>query len=461
VTDLDEFGPALVSAMEFVSDLVIIFDAEMRLEHINPFGLDVLGYSSVDEVIGMSVVDLVHPDDLGGAVVSMARVLDVNATIRGRPAIVRIRRADGTYLRVEANGGPGTTEGGAVTRIVITARPTHDADVHERLMNLLTTAAPSEKSFELVPSFGLWRQPNLLSAVFVLDDDGIPLAFGSPELVALGELDDPDAPWASAVASGVERYCAADELPPAARARAVGQGVTQIRVSPVFDSLHRINAVVVMAHHERSSLPADRTTLEFAWMAMQKMVTVLDMALTWRFQATELRRAAATDPLTGLANRAGFWSRYNPVSSDASTGSVAVLCVDLDLFKPVNDSYGHGVGDALLMEVADRLRHIVRPVDLVARVGGDEFTVVAHDLEAAQVTTIADRIVHELCQPFTISGHEIRIGASVGVAISPRDCFDAELLLNAADRALYEAKNTGRSRWVEASSHRPRGPAAR
>jgi diguanylate cyclase (GGDEF)-like protein len=185
------------------------------------------------------------------------------------------------------------------------------------------------------------------------------------------------------------------------------------------------------------------------------MVAVLEMALAWRCQTAELRHAAATDPLTGLANRAGFWSRYQRTTSGTAAESVGVLCIDLDRFKPVNDTYGHAVGDGLLIEVSDRLRRIVRPGDLVARLGGDEFTVVVHDLEERQISRIADRIVEELCRPFTVGGHRVGIGASVGVAVAPVDRFDADSLLDAADRALYDAKHSGRNRWVRSDHNGP------
>jgi len=282
----------------------------------------------------------------------------------------------------------------------------------------------------------------------VLDDEGSPLAFGSEALVALGALDDPDAPWAVPVGSGDELFVPVDELGDVARSRAVAHGLTWLRARPVHDALHRSNALVVMAHDATSPLPADRSTLEFAWFAIDKMASVLEMALAWRCQAVELRRAAATDPLTGLANRAGFWSSYQRGTAATARETVSVLCIDLDRFKPVNDSHGHAVGDALLIEVADRLRRIVRPGDLVARVGGDEFTVVLHDLDDDQVARIADRIVGELGSPFTVAGHTVSIGASVGVAAAPVAGLDPGELLDAADKALYEAKGSGRSRWV-------------
>jgi diguanylate cyclase (GGDEF)-like protein/PAS domain S-box-containing protein len=456
VDDVERFGPALAGAMTHVSDMVTIMDEHGNFEYVNPFGLEVFGYESADELIGTPMLDTIHPDDLPRVMIAMARMLDPEVPVPGRPALLRIRRADGSYVRVEANGSigssPGTSPGSSANRVVVTARPTIDADLHEQLMSVLTTGAPSEKSFELVPAFGEWRQPNLLHAVFVLDDEGRPLAYGSSALLALGALDDPRAPWAAVAQSGEELFVAIDELADAARERAAAAGLTHLRARPVVDDLHRSHGVVVIAHDATSPLPDERSTLEFSWYALDKMADVLEIALAWRFQAAELRRAAATDPLTGLANRSGFWSRFERTAAAIAHESVTVLCVDLDRFKPVNDTHGHAVGDALLVEVADRLRRVVRPGDLVARVGGDEFTVVVHDLAEDQVAGIADRIVTELGAPFAVGGHAIEIGASVGVAGAPVEEFDAEGLLDAADTALYEAKNSGRTRWVRADT---------
>jgi diguanylate cyclase (GGDEF)-like protein/PAS domain S-box-containing protein len=448
MSELDRFAPALLGAMVNVTDLVTVIDGTGCLEYVNPFGVQLFGYERADELVGRSLAEVIHPDDFERVLTAMARMLDVDAEIPGRPAILRIRRADGTYLRVEANGATGAVDGVPMDRVVVTARPTTDADLHDHLMHLLTSGAPSEKTFELVPELGFWRQPSLLNAVFVRDDEGVPLGFGSPALVELGGLDDPDSPWPSVADSGTELFVAVDDLDVEARARARERGLTFLRARPVTDALHRAPAIVVMAHDGTSPLPADRSTLEFAWMALDKMTAVLEMALAWRCQAVELRRAAATDPLTGLANRAGFWTSYRRTTAVTAKETVSVLCIDLDRFKPVNDSHGHAVGDALLVEVADRLRHIVRPGDLVARLGGDEFTVVLHDLDEHAVATVADRIVHELGAPFEIVGLPISIGASVGVAAAPADGFDADQLLDAADKALYEAKAGGRSRWV-------------
>ena len=172
---------------------------------------------------------------------------------------------------------------------------------------------------------------------------------------------------------------------------------------------------------------------------------------------TEARRAQAqieqmarSDSLTKLPNRMHFRERLNSalVLTREST-SVAVLYVDLDRFKAVNDTFGHPVGDQLLCAAAQRMSHCVRQTDLVARLGGDEFAII--QISASQplaATALASRLVQAFHEPFEIDGHDVQVGASVGVALAPAvtisDDIGLEALLQSADLALYAAKAAGR-----------------
>jgi diguanylate cyclase (GGDEF)-like protein len=155
---------------------------------------------------------------------------------------------------------------------------------------------------------------------------------------------------------------------------------------------------------------------------------------------------ARHDPLTGVANRALLRQRLDEAAADLANGyHFAVLMIDLDHFKSINDSHGHLIGDKLLSEMAARLRSLVRTGDLVARLGGDEFAVVAHDVSAgAQATALAERICRAAQQPFQIEGQNLFVGASVGIALAPQDGRRVQELLQAADLALYAAKSAGR-----------------
>ena len=169
-----------------------------------------------------------------------------------------------------------------------------------------------------------------------------------------------------------------------------------------------------------------------------------------RLRERELQQLALHDALTGLANRMLFHERLGHalMTHRRNSGALAVLFIDLDGFKQVNDRYGHGGGDAVLTAVADRLRQCVRVSDTVARFGGDEFAVLAERLTAADdVEIVAGRIVHALQTPFDIDGQPVSIGCSVGVAVHQHDDHTAEELLRGADEAMYAAKAAGKNRY--------------
>jgi diguanylate cyclase (GGDEF)-like protein len=164
---------------------------------------------------------------------------------------------------------------------------------------------------------------------------------------------------------------------------------------------------------------------------------------------------ARHDVLTDLPNRLLFRERLEEAlaESQRSTQRFAVLWLDLDRFKAVNDALGHAIGDELLVAVADRVRTILRQGDVVARLGGDEFAILQRAGEQPiAASSLADRLISELSQPFNIQDHQLHIGASVGMAIWPSDGADGDTLLKNADLALYRAKADGRGvfRFFEA-----------
>jgi diguanylate cyclase len=162
-----------------------------------------------------------------------------------------------------------------------------------------------------------------------------------------------------------------------------------------------------------------------------------------------LRHLALHDPLSGLPNRTFFVERLSELLEQvrANGSPAAVLMIDLDRFKEVNDTLGHLVGDGLIRAVALRLLRAVRDHDLVARLGGDEFAVLAPGVaEAAALPPIADRIIETLRAPFRIMGHPIVTGASIGIAKITPECGEAADIMRCAEVALYRAKNQGRNR---------------
>ncbi|WP_460079508.1 diguanylate cyclase domain-containing protein [Roseibium sp. LAB1] len=160
----------------------------------------------------------------------------------------------------------------------------------------------------------------------------------------------------------------------------------------------------------------------------------------------EVRRLAMTDHLTGLSNRAHFSQSLEEsvVIADRENRKFALMMLDLDTFKPVNDSHGHPVGDALLQAVASTIKRCTREGDVVTRIGGDEFAVIIGDYaEEKDVLACAARICREISRPMEIKGKKINISISIGVSFYPDDAEDAKSLITHADQAMYEAKNSG------------------
>jgi len=158
-----------------------------------------------------------------------------------------------------------------------------------------------------------------------------------------------------------------------------------------------------------------------------------------------VRELAFNDSLTGLPNRAMFFDQLKRCIEQAQRGGegAAVLFLDLDRFKYVNDTLGHDVGDQLLIAVARRIQRSVRVVDCVARLGGDEFTVVLADVATADIaTSVAKKICQSLSKPFLITGHRISVSASIGISLYPQDGTDVGTLLQHADAAMYRAKKS-------------------
>ena len=165
-------------------------------------------------------------------------------------------------------------------------------------------------------------------------------------------------------------------------------------------------------------------------------------------RAEDLAHRAVHDPLTGLPNRVLFMDRLEVAlaRTERRPARVAVLFFDLDGFKLVNDTLGHEAGDQLLAQVAERVRHVVRPTDTVARFGGDEFTVMAEVADEQEVMDIAERISATIASPFTVESAEAFVSASIGIAVASGPGDNPDTLIREADAAMYRAKQQGGAR---------------
>ncbi len=183
--------------------------------------------------------------------------------------------------------------------------------------------------------------------------------------------------------------------------------------------------------------------------AAKYLVVVIEDVTEQRRLEKRIFFMAHHDALTGLANRAAAVEKIEEAAAHQhrSGDKFAVLLLDLDRFKAVNDTLGHPAGDALLCEVATRLKSLLRATDLVGRLGGDEFVIIQAcegELRPA-ASALSDRIIHHLARPFCIDGNEVNIGVSIGVALAPEHATDPDNLMKMADTALYSAKSAGRN----------------
>jgi len=253
----------------------------------------------------------------------------------------------------------------------------------------------------------------------------------------------------------------------------IGASVDELRATPVFDLLQRLapvdesgaGALEAIRRHLQEGTPFRdlplatllRGTTRWWSLTAKPLIDADGRRVGWRGVAHDITEAqhanhqltwlAHFDPLTGLANRHQFRVQLAALLAPAAgpPKPCAVLCLDLDHFKQINDTLGHAIGDGLLREVAKRLLDATRSSDTVARVGGDEFAIILRDVSAAsEAEQLTQRLLEGLRAPCEVRGSHVAARASIGIAVAPRDGSDIDALLNHADLALYAAKSAGR-----------------
>lgn len=212
-----------------------------------------------------------------------------------------------------------------------------------------------------------------------------------------------------------------------------------------FRMLHRDGHVLWVEAHDQPQRLNDGTLL---WTGYVNDITERK-ALEASLLASEAkyRQLAQFDPVTGLANRAEFFTRLRLALqlAERQGQTLALLFIDLDRFKPINDAHGHAAGDALLWQVGECLRAELRGTDLVARIGGDEFTVLLQGpIDTATAHQVAEKLCRAIASPFQVASLRLSLSGSIGVALYPVHGRSVEVLTHAADKAMYQAKAAGR-----------------
>jgi diguanylate cyclase (GGDEF)-like protein/PAS domain S-box-containing protein len=430
---------------------------------INPFAI-------VDECgmfrwVGQSIEELLgwHPDELVGKSVdmivapsSLPDVLEAFAELENLPEKATYPRGGvGQAADLVCRDGTTTPCNLIAATKSQTGLPYHlvfarRAGYERALDNALEAIAQHAEVDEVLAHLVATLQQSIPRCVVAIGDgwqgDRFTVAAGDGVDLLVG---DPASPWARALATGedvVVRNPA--DLPPSLAALAGAHGLASCWVHPVL---------VPGDDHPRAALimwrPYDGIPTRFTWSAVHRTGRLLRFTLQWDRSHRALEFAATHDTLTGLANRPAFVGRLAEIAKVAE-GEAAVLFLDLDRFKPVNDELGHLAGDRLLQTVAQRLAGALRPGDLVARLGGDEFAVLCERVAPDDVETVARRLLDALAHPIPVDGsHDVTITASVGVTELGR-AESPEAILARADLAMREAKARGPGRW---SAHPPPG----
>jgi diguanylate cyclase (GGDEF)-like protein/PAS domain S-box-containing protein len=456
------------SLVEHSLDAILVLERDGRVRYASPSTNEMSGYPP-GSMVGNDFYEIVHPDDV--EIVAEAIASSTPDPRRQRRCTFRARHADGRWLSIEA-AALDLAEDPHVRGIVFTGRDAtlqqeaaaavraSEARIRDQasILEMIATSVPLSETLAEICRMVEGQLSGIRCTVLLVSADGSMLRHGAapsfpPSFVRA--LDGLPIAEGSAVcgtaAARVEAVTSFDIATDPACARyadlARDHSLRGCWSTPICASSDNrvLGTFALYLDEPRAPTPAEEAVVE-------SVLQLAAIAIERNAFDDRLSHQAHHDPLTGLPNRTLFGELLEHALRRAqrSGSALAVLFLDLDRFKVVNDSLGHDAGDVLLSALARRVAAVLRPGDVVARFGGDEFTVLCEDLVPSaadqQAIGVAERLLDALQEPFTVDDEEQFVSASIGIAIGMTGLERPEALVRDADAAMYRAKDRGKAR---------------
>lgn len=441
-----------VALLAQVSDAICVVDANGVITDAVPGGITRLLGWEVEEVLGKNVFDLVHRKDHERALEGFVHAIGPDDL---KPMVLRVRHRGGEWRHLQVSG-QNLLDDPAVEGVVITGH-----DVTEMVMADAVLVAENEILGLVASDAGLNATLDSIcrmvddrvggtTTLWLLDEEADALiAVSGPGLAPEGRAEVGNAEqgiggasWVHLLPEGVfVSDPEVDENWADWRDEARRWGIRCSWTRPIRDDDGRmLGALIIYRSMLRAPSPQQEQLTELA-------ARLAGLAVRRDRDAQSLAHAATHDSVTGAANRTLFAARLQAAVARQRRGSAppAVLFIDLDHFKQLNDRAGHSAGDISLRMLAERLTSIVRPSDVVARYGGDEFAVLLEETGDDEAMVVAQRLLSAISEPIDTGRRKHRLSASIGIAIG-RPSIDADALVRRADLAMYRAKAAGRGR---------------
>ena len=399
----------------------ILIQSEGRIIFVNGAGAKLLGAASPSDLLGLPVADLVHAEHRDRFVERLRRVKDED---RGGPPLEgRLIRLDSMPVDVELTASPFVYKGKPAVQVV---------------MRDITRRKRAQEEIRRTQAFLSSIVDNMPNMVFVKEAQEL-------RFVRLNKAGEALTGFSEAELLGRNAY---DLLPGEQAEASTARDRETLRLgtqaSTAEEQIRTKGGEERILQTKKLAIPDEQGRPQY--------LLGISEDITERKRAEEqLKQLAQYDSLTGLPNRSLFRDRLSMTMARARRSGriLALMFLDIDRFKEINDSLGHTIGDEVLQATAGLLRQCLRDVDTIARLGGDEFTIVLENLtHADQAAFVAQKIQKTLADPIVLQGREVFVTASIGITLYPGDAADFDTLLQAADIAMYRAKEEGRNTYA-------------